>query len=225
MDNPFYTHPSQTAPYCGAGRLPTAEDQGTTRFSPTPAMRDDDTLRAAFCDLHGSRLHGFALLVSLGDARRAAQATGDALAVGSRHAAELRHPERAAAWLRARVLGRLRNPTVFPGSPSSAARRAALARLGVDETTFSRLASLSPVDRAAVTATIVEGFQPIDVETILGNASSATLRAVARANQRFLAAGARADDADAEPAGDLSRRVNDVTERALASTRPRRRSL
>lgn len=189
-------------------------------------MRDDDLLRAAFCDLHGSRLHGFALLVSLGDARRAERATGDALAVGSRHAAALRHPERAAAWLRARALGRLRHANLFPGSQSTSARRAALARLGVDEATFNGLASLSLVGRAAVAATIIERFEPMDVETILGTSSSATRRVVARATRRYLAAVAGSQvDGDTTPAGELSRRVHDVAERAFASAPAPRRAL
>ncbi len=186
-------------------------------------MRDHDTLRAAFSDLHGRRLHGFALLVSLGDAQRAGRATGDALAVGSRHAAALSHPERAAAWLRARVLGRLRHASLARGSPPTAARRAELARLGVDEATFDGLASLSLAGRAALTATTIERFEPMDVETILGTSSSATRRLVMRANRRYLAAVAdRPVSSEATPAGGLSRRVNGVAERALASAPARR---
>lgn len=183
-------------------------------------------LRAVFCDLHSSRLHGFALIVSLGDARRAERAAGDALAVASRHAAALRHPERAAAWLRARTLGRLRHASLFPGSASTAAKRAALAKLGVDEATFNGLANLSLVGRAAMAATIIERFEPMDVETILGTSSSGTRRVVARANRRYLAAVADSEVArETTPAGELSRRVHDVAERAFAPTSAPRRAL
>ncbi len=189
-------------------------------------MRDDDLLRAAFCDLHGSRLHGFALIVSLGDARRAERTAGDALTVGSRHAAALRHPERAAAWLRVRAFGQLRHASLFPGSPSTAARRAALAKLGVDEATFNGLASLSLGGRAAVAATIIERFEPMDVEAILGTSSSATRRVVARATRRYLAAVASSEvDSDTTPAGELSRRVHGIAERAFASASAPRRAL
>lgn len=197
----------------------------TTRFAPSPAMREDDMLRAAFGDLHGPRLHGFALIVSLGDARRAARAVGDAMAVGTDHAAALRHPERAASWLRARTLGRLRHPRLFGRSPSTTARRAALQRLGVDEATFDALARLSPVGRAAVAATIIERFEPMDVETILGTSAGDARRLVARANRRYLAAAADNGDASAPaPVGALGRRVHTIAERGFAKARARRKS-
>lgn len=180
-------------------------------------MRDDELLRAAFVELHGSRLHGFALIVSLGDARRAEQAVGDALAVGSLHAADLRHPERAAAWLRARALGRLRHDRLLRSSVPPATRRAALARLRVEEATFNGLASLSHVDRAAVAATIMERFEAMDVETILGTSPSRTRRLVARASRRYLAAMADGQVASAMPPGELSRRVHSAAERTFVS--------
>ena len=192
----------------------------TTRFARSPAISEDDTLRAAFGDLHGPRLHGFALIVSLGDARRAEQAVGDAMAVGTDHAAALRHPERAASWLRARTLGRLRHARLFGRSPSTTARRAALQRLGVDEATFNALARLSPVGRAAVAATIIERFEPMDVETILGTSAGNARRLVARANRRCLAAMADGWHAGAAaPVGELGRRVHSMAERGFAKTR------
>jgi hypothetical protein len=60
--------------------------------------------RAAFRDLHGSRLYGFALIVAMGERQWAAQAATQALAEGELRLPELRHPERAAAWLRRRVV-------------------------------------------------------------------------------------------------------------------------
>ena len=187
-------------------------------------MRDDELLRAAFVELHGSRLHGFALIVSLGDARRAEQAVGDAMAVGTDHAAALRHPERAASWLRARTVGRLRHANLFGRSPSTTARRAALHRLGVDETTFDALARLSPMDRAAVAATIIERFETIDVETILGTSSSRTRRLVARASRRYLAAMTDGQVASATPPGELSGRVHGTAERTFVSVPAVRRA-
>jgi len=204
-------------------RFRTAANPGgsiTTRPSPSAAPRHRATLEAAFCDLHGARLHGFALLVSLGDARGAEQAAGDALAIGSQHAAALSHPERAAAWLRARVYGRLRHAVLFGRRPADAERRAELARLGVDEATFDGLASLSTADRAAFVASMIERFEPMDVETILGRGSNATRRSVSHANRRYLAAVAvHQISPGAEAAGDLSRRVRDVAERTF-SPRP-----
>ena len=92
-------------------RLPTGPTrpnhnlEGRCRHPANRARRSEgappELMRAAFRDLHGTRLHGFALLVTLGDRAHAARLTrGDALAAGMAQAAALRHPERAAAWLR-----------------------------------------------------------------------------------------------------------------------------
>jgi hypothetical protein len=54
-----------------------------------PAQVEDPKLEAAFRALHGSRLHGFALLVALGEAEAAERAAGEALAAGGRQAAAL----------------------------------------------------------------------------------------------------------------------------------------
>src|SRR4026207_1016269 len=66
--------------------------QTATEETPTtpPAVSNDltetDLLRAAFRDLHGARLYGFALLVARGDRARAAQAASTALAAGAQRA-------------------------------------------------------------------------------------------------------------------------------------------
>ena len=75
-------------------------------------------MRDAFRELHGSRLHGFAQLLVLGDRHAAAKLASDALADGAARVDELRHPERAAAWLRRRVVERAR---VRRGDPVDAA--------------------------------------------------------------------------------------------------------
>ena len=73
-------------------------NRATTSVGTPPEL-----VRAAFRDLHGTRLHGFALLITLGDRARAARLAGEAIAAGTARMTELRHPERAAAWLRRRV--------------------------------------------------------------------------------------------------------------------------
>src|SRR5690606_20820527 len=70
-----------------------------------------ERLRAAFDELHGSRLHGFALLLTLGDRARAARLAGEALAAAEPRIDALRHPERAAAWLRAHVVRSSHRPS------------------------------------------------------------------------------------------------------------------
>jgi hypothetical protein len=179
-------------------------------------------LAAAFRDLHGSRLHGFAILVTLGDARSAERAAAFALAAGADQAAALRHPERAAAWLRARTLRSLHLERSHERSTPVDSRRAALAALGVDETAYRGLAALSADARAALVASAIERFDPIDVETILDAAPAATRHAVAEARKRYLrfATGDLADEADApagQPTGELATRVRNVASRAFST--------
>ena len=177
-------------------------------------------LEAAFHDLHGSRLHGFALLVTLGDARRAEAAAGEALAAGGQQALALRHPERAAAWLRARVLRatRHRPPSHAAGD---ARRRSALEALGVDAAVYECLAALSNTARAALVASAIEGFETIDVETILGTGPERTQHLIAEARAGYLStAGYTRDGATSMSAwadGPLMARVRNVATRAMSA--------
>lgn len=175
-----------------------------------PKPPDDDLLGTAFRDMHATRLNGFALLVSLGDRHRAAAASAHALAEGRQRIHELRHPERAAAWLRARVLRSLRRGT-HTESPSLAALRP----IGVDEHLLAGLAGLSTTERAALVASSVERFGAADVEMILDAAPAATRRIVAAARARYLAASETADQA-AFRSGPLTERVLMVAARGFA---------
>ena len=146
-----------------------------------------DPLRAAFRDLHGRRLYGFALLVTLGDRRRAAAASATALGDGEKRVEELRHPERAAAWLRARVLCLLRGRH----NPAGAAdRAAALQGLGVEEHVRVGLASLDMIDRAALVLADIERMDARDVATAIGRSGPAVERLLQRARLRFAASAA-----------------------------------
>ncbi len=167
-------------------------------------------------------MHGFAILVTLGDALLAERAAGFALAAGAEQAAALRHPERAAAWLRARTLRGLPRGGSHQGSASPDARRAALAALGAGDAVYRGLAALSVEARAALVASAIERFDPIDVETILDAAPAATRRAVAEARRRYLqfAVAGSADLAGLPPdgpAGELAERVERVASRAFSA--------
>jgi hypothetical protein len=175
-------------------------------------------LQAAFRDLHGARLHGFALLVSLGDRRPAASAASEALADASQRLAELRHPERAAAWLRARVSRSLSRR----GRPAEEERdrRETLRELGVTDATFVGLAVLSPRERAAFVAATIERLEPIDVEEVAGRDPAGTARLVDRARRRYLGAALAAMDESQErefawsaPLGVVGTRIEDVASR------------
>ena len=198
----------------------------STAVAPIPReVREADLWRAAFRDLHAASLHGFALLVSGGDRPRAERAATMALLAGVRRVEELRHPERAAAWLRAEALRDLRRRG--PARRSSAAEReSALRNLGASPEVVAALRVLREHERAALAAATVERFEAIDVETILGRSPSGARRAVSAARQRFLEAVRRATrsqrtNAPADPAdGLLARRIRETTIRALGSRAP-----
>ena len=142
-----------------------------------PTPQDLELMRAAFRDVHAARLHGFALLVTLGDRPRASAAAGRALAEGSRRMSELRHPDRAAAWLRSRVLRRL-------GGGHFSASLGPLRALGVDDALLEALRELPVRERAALVASSVEGFDALDVATILGVRSVAAGRLLSGGGRR-----------------------------------------
>jgi len=161
------------------------------------APRPATTIPDAFEELHGARLHGFALLVTLGDRESAARLARGALVAGRARATALRHPERAAAWLRAWVVRSARDRS--PRSETIGARRVALEDLGVDEATFAALAGLSLRERAALVATIIERLDQRDVATIVGVDGDALERLLARGRVRYMTARAAQDQAPPTP--------------------------
>ncbi len=182
-----------------------------------------ELLREAFRDLHGSRLHGFALLVTLGDVQLAERTAGQALGLGEARASSLRHPERAAAWVRARLVPGLRRSR-RPGAADLAIRWSALRALGIEGPAFDGLAALDFEARVAFVASSIERFAPLDIETILGKGPADTRRAIERARQRYLSVVARSpigeramSIAAADREGELGRRIRTVAERAIGA--------
>ena len=172
-------------------------------------------LRAAFRDLHGARLHGFALLLALGDRAIAARLAADAIAAASARTADLRHPERAAAWLRERVMrdapGRLRR-----GRPQSRPERhLALGDLGADEGAIAGLEVLDVRERAALVATMVERLDWRDVQTIVGVDGIRLDRLLRRANARYAGAMAAFHRGVPIEGGPITARVRSVATRVL----------
>jgi len=191
-----------------------SENRATASAGTPPEL-----VRAAFRDLHGTRLHGFALLVTLGDRARAARLAGEALAAGAARAAraaELRHPERAAAWLRRRVTRNAERR----GRPTRAVRpagdgRPALEALGVDAAAFAGLSRLTTRERAALVADSVERLDRGDVATIVGVAGSRLDRLIRHVRARYAATVAEAlDDASAAD-GPTIERIHAIAARAL----------
>lgn len=181
----------------------------------------ESKLAGAFRELHGKRLHGFALLVSLGEVGPSERVAAEALEAGAAQASALRHPERAAAWLRARALRGLHQGVGRREAATPAQRREALAALGVDDAMYRGLESLSLEARAALVASAVERFEPIDIETILGVSAPAARKVITRARDQYLqVVHAHPTDQGSFPQGVadgvLATRVREVTERAMA---------
>lgn len=150
--------------------------------SPAP-----NPVRAAFIELHGRSLHGFALLMALGDRQRAAALTTAALSAGLAQVESLRHPERAAAWLRSQVRAGLPARSPRPGVAADA-----LADLGADAGVVAGLAVLDPRRRAALIASTIERLDRSDVATIVGRDGARLQRLLAEARSRYVAAYRRA---------------------------------
>ena len=194
-------------------------------FTTSPAvpndLREADLLQAAFRDLHAARLHGFALLVTLGDRARAAQAAANTVAAGAQRAAELRHPERAAAWLRRELLKELRR-TPASRQLAPAERHAALRDVGAAEPAIAALEVLKSERRAALVAGVIERFALTDVATILDSDLVGAQRALQGAHRDYLTAAARWGHELPNPAvagGALAERVDQVAARAVGPRR------
>jgi len=187
--------------------------QPTPRSAHDPGSESRDALRAAFRELHGRRLHGFALLLGLGDRARAAQLTADALSEGALRLEELRHPERAAAWLRARLVRVAPGMRLAEGRPGE--RLQTLAELGVDRAMLAGLAALEQNERAALIASSIERLDRRDVALVVARDGERLDRLLERTRRRYALAYAAAVT-ELPPAGPLSDRVHEVARLALA---------
>lgn len=167
-----------------------------------------EAIRDAFRDLHGRRLHGFALLLTLGDRPAAARLSSEALAAGSARIGELRHPERAAGWLRRRVVADARVARNQRGDGR------ALMELGADEPVIASMAALDRLERAALIASAIERLDPRDVAVIVGRDGSALDRLLRRARERYLRAYAVTGPRD-PPDGPIATHVHGLARRAM----------
>jgi DNA-directed RNA polymerase specialized sigma24 family protein len=171
-----------------------------------------EVLRKAFRDLHSTRLYGFALLATLGDRRRAASLTGDALAAGTARTEELRHPERAAAWLRRQVM---REAVRGRSADAPSAAGVDLQEIGVNAPILAGLSALTTRERGALVAASVERFDRRDVATIVDVDGARLDRLIGRARGRFAVAVADALDEDSMREGPWVARIRDIAARAL----------
>lgn len=178
------------------------------------AVQEPTASAADFRELHGAKLHGFALLLTLGDQRAAATLVADALAAGADRANELQHPGRAAAWLRHSVLGAAKRRRTDPNG-DQATRRAALRALGVNDKAQAALSALSTLERAAVVATSVEELEEPDVARVVGLDPVRSRRLVRDALRRAINAPI-AEPSRSGPDGPIVARTREIAARVLA---------
>jgi DNA-directed RNA polymerase specialized sigma24 family protein len=166
-------------------------------------------MREAFRELHGRRLHGFTLLLTAGDRHAAAWLASEALAAGTTRLDELRHPERAAAWLRRRVADRARVSRNVPVDVR------ALEDLGADGSVLAAIARLDRLERAALIASVVERLDRRDVATIVGRSGDGLDRLIRRARERYMRAH-RTTPAEGGEDGPIVAHVREIARRAMA---------
>ncbi len=184
----------------------------------------DAAAERAFVEEHGARLHGFALLLALGDVQAAGAAARSALEAGSRRAGRGDIPGAPDGWLRQRLLGAIHPPLsqlqrIFNREePVGQDRRNVLRDLGVSDVALEGLIALSPVERAAVVAVGVEGTDAVGLRRVLNLGPAASQRVARRGFRHYFAA------ADAilqekpwarrEQTGDVAKQVSEVAETA-----------
>lgn len=178
---------------------------------------DTDRLRAAFRDVHGARLHGFALVLLLGRRSEAGRLAAETLALLAADAPRLRHPERAAAVLRAELLRRARRERSARGAALNEEDARALARLGIDGATARALGALDLSHRAALVAADIERFGEADVAVILGGSIPRARAAARAARSRYVARYVPPHDHRARP-GSIAERLVGVASRAMGSS-------
>lgn len=173
----------------------------------------EEVVRAAFHDLHGRRLHGFGLLLTLGDRAAAADLVGEALAAGVERAARLRHPERAAAWLRAHIVRNASRRGVARNRVRG--ERTILTDLGADAPVVAGLAALDPRERASIIASAIERLDARDVATVVDREGRALEKLQLRARARYATAYEAAVPDDLPLDGPLATRLHEIASRAM----------
>lgn len=206
-----FTAPQSTMPHS-----PDPEESPTTGSVLPVEAKDDNELHRAFWDTHAARLHGFALLLTTGDQARAASVAIAAMEAGAGRAAELRHPERAAGWLRHEVITELRRTWPTPRLTANE-RHEALRGIRVAEPVISALEGMTVERRAALVAGVIEGLDLADVATTLDTDLARASRAVEGARREYLASATRAGTENDSKPGPLAHRIREVTTRAIGS--------
>jgi DNA-directed RNA polymerase specialized sigma24 family protein len=192
-----------------------AEETPTTGHALPVEAEDAEQLQAASWDAHAARLHGFALLLTVGDQPRAASAAIAALEAGAERA-ESQDSDQAAAWLRREVIGELRRTWPTPQLPPEE-RHAVLHRMGVADPLISSLEGMSAERRAALVVSTIEGMAMADVANTLDTDLGDAYRVVEAARLDYLTTAMQVTaPGPAEIPGPLARRISEIQARAIA---------
>ncbi|HKO32900.1 MAG TPA: hypothetical protein VJY85_04045 [Candidatus Limnocylindria bacterium] len=199
------------------------EETPTTGHALPVEAEDAEQLQAASWGAHAARLHGFALLLTVGDEPRAAAAAIAALEAGALRA-ESQDSGQAAAWLRREVIGELRRTWPTPYLPPHE-RHAVLGRMGATDALISSLEGMSAERRAALVVASIEGMPMADVATTLDTDLGDAYRAVEGARLDYLTTAARMTaSGPAAGKGPLAQRINEIRARA-STTVPAKKSV
>jgi len=191
------------------------EETPTTGYALPVEAEDAEQLQAASWDADAARLHGFALLLTVGDAPRAAAAAIAALEAGAEHA-ESQDSDQAAAWLRREVIGELRRTWPTPYLPPHE-RHAVLSRMGATDALISSLEGMSAERRAALVVGSIERMPMADVASTLDTDLGDAYRAVEGARLEYLTTATRMTAlGPAASPGPLAQRIGDIQARATA---------
>lgn len=174
-----------------------------------------EPLAAAFRSTHAHSLHGFTLLLTVGDAQLAETLTADALNAATSRGRVRRHPERAAAWLRARALVAAAHQRTTDRTDHEL-RLATLGPMGVDAATIAALSSLSTQERAALIANDIERFDRGDVASIVRANDPALDTLLHRARRHYQAAYVRSLGDGQVPDGPVRRSLDETARHVLS---------
>jgi DNA-directed RNA polymerase specialized sigma24 family protein len=188
--------------------------ESSANGSAAPGAPPAEVLRVAFRTLHGPRLHGFALLLTLGDQAVAARLAADALAAAETSTEDLSHPERAAAWLRRHVVRNARGQT-RDSAAAAGRRRAALEELGTDAAGFASFAALDLRERAVLAAYTVERLDRRDVATIVGMEGARLDRLIRHALARAIESAGHVLADDRGEGGLITTSIRAIAERTM----------
>jgi hypothetical protein len=189
---------------CGAQVLPDGTGHDTKCWGLPAARASPPELESVGLDApDADRLARFALLVTLGDRDRASALSKDAALTAAAQARALDDAHLDGAGLRRELVRRLsRAPRrVVPDH----VRWEALESLRVSDIAYAGLAALTPRQRAAIVAGVIERATPEVLAATLKVDRSRAVRLVAQATRRYLRAATARGHADATRGGEFSR--------------------